>query len=269
MGILNVTPDSFSDGNQFFDGDAAFSQAETMVADGVDIIDIGGESTRPGAAIVTVEEEIRRVVPLIRRVSRLGVKVSVDTSKPEVMLAAAESGVSMINDVRALKLPGAMQAAHKSGLPVCLMHMQGKPATMQREPRYDNVLSQVLDYLASRVEACVSAGITRSKLSVDPGFGFGKTRQHNIELLDNLNYFKQLELPLLVGLSRKSLIGEITGRPVDERLAGSLAVALIAMQQGASIVRVHDVKETVDVKKVFTAMQKKINAYNLGDGNVR
>ncbi|MET1256341.1 dihydropteroate synthase [Aliikangiella maris] len=255
MGILNVTPDSFSDGSKFNQRDKAIAHAEQMLVDGADIIDIGGESTRPGAAEVSVNQELDRVIPIIEKVKSLGAKISIDTSKPEVMLAAAKAGADMLNDVRALSMPGALDAAVASQLPVCLMHMQGMPQTMQKNPNYSQVVSEVLAYLKQRVDCCVKAGLARALLSVDPGFGFGKTLQHNLQLLQHLNQFKQLGLPVLAGLSRKSMLGQITGREVDDRLAGSLAVALIAMQNGAAILRVHDVKQTLDVKKIFLALQ--------------
>jgi dihydropteroate synthase len=253
MGILNVTPDSFSDGAQYTQLDKAVKHAEQMLLDGADIIDIGGESTRPGAQEVTAETEIERVVPLVCRLKSLGCLVSVDTSKPEVMQAVADAGADMINDVRALSMPGAVEMLAKLQLPVCLMHMQGQPGTMQISPEYSDVVNDVLKYLGGRVATCLAAGISNSLISVDPGFGFGKALQHNIELLTQLRSFEALNLPVLVGLSRKSMIGQITGRDVCDRLSGSLAVALIAMQQGAKIIRVHDVKQTVDVRQVYLA----------------
>lgn len=257
MGILNVTPDSFSDGAKYQQTAIALRHAEQMVADGANIIDIGGESTRPGASAVSVEEELRRVIPLIKAVKSMGVAVSVDTSKPEVMLAAAEAGADMLNDVRALGLPGALQAAAKTGLAVCLMHMQGQPNNMQSAPQYANVLQQVSDFLQHKIELCVAAGIERHKLCVDPGFGFGKTLEHNLQLLNGLHQLKSLGLPLLVGLSRKSMLGQMTGREVGERMPGSIALALIALQQGADIIRVHDVKPTQDIKQIFLALKKR------------
>jgi dihydropteroate synthase len=253
MGILNVTPDSFSDGMQYTQVDKAIKYAEKMLIDGADIIDVGGESTRPGAAEVSVSEEISRVVPLIKKLKSLGCLISVDTSKAEVMQAAADAGADMINDVRALSLPGAMSMLAKLGLPVCLMHMQGQPLSMQLKPAYSNVVEDVLKYLRRRIEICVEAGIPQSLISVDPGFGFGKTLQHNIDLLRELSGLNVLNSPVLVGLSRKSMIGQITESDVCDRLSGSLAAALIAMQQGAKIIRVHDVKQTVDVKKIYLA----------------
>jgi dihydropteroate synthase len=253
MGILNVTPDSFSDGAKYQQQDQALRHATEMLAAGADIIDIGGESTRPGAAPVSVDEEIARVVPLVAAIKRLGARISVDTSKPQVMLAATEAGADMINDVRALTAPGALEAAGKCQVAVCLMHMQGEPRTMQSAPHYQNVVEDVSRYLQQRIAACEAAGIKRSLLAIDPGFGFGKTLQHNLQLLAHLHQFTQLGVPVLAGLSRKSMLGEITGKAIDDRMAASLAVALLAMQQGAKIIRVHDVAQTVDVKKVFLA----------------
>ena len=255
MGILNVTPDSFSDGGKYTHLEMAINKAEQMVAEGADIIDIGGESTRPGAADVSVQEEIDRVIPLVTALKCEGITVSVDTSKPEVMEQAIQAGADMINDVRALSLPGAMEVMARYNKPVCLMHMQGQPRSMQNDPQYDNVVEEVYQYLEQRIKACVKAGINAEMISIDPGFGFGKNLSHNVALLNNLDVFKKLQKPLLVGMSRKRMVGEMTGKEVEERLAGSLAVALIAMQNGANIVRVHDVKETCDVKKIFLQMQ--------------
>ena len=255
MGILNVTPDSFSDGAQFNSYDRAAAHAEAMLSNGASIIDIGGESTRPGASEVSVDEEINRVIPLIKTVKSMGGMVSVDTSKAEVMRAAAAAGADMLNDVRALTLPGALEAAAESQLPVCLMHMQGQPRSMQNNPNYDNVVADVMEYLQNRISACEVAGIDKALLSVDPGFGFGKTLEHNLALLNNLDRFNALGVPVLAGLSRKSMLGQITDREVHDRMAASLGVALIAMQRGAKIIRVHDVAETVDIKKIFLAMQ--------------
>ncbi len=258
MGILNVTPDSFSDGGRFLAADAAIRQAQRMAAEGAAIIDVGGESTRPGAPGVSVQEELERVIPVVESVaSSLPVPVSVDTSKPEVMRAAVAAGAGMINDVRALREPGALEAAAQCAVPLCLMHMQGQPRTMQRHPRYDDVVSEVKAFLQARVEACVRAGIARDRLVLDPGFGFGKTLEHNLELLERLEAFKDLDLPVLVGLSRKSMIGAILGDvPVEGRLHGSVAGAVIAAMKGAVIIRVHDVGPTVDALKVVKAMRK-------------
>ena len=239
MGILNVTPDSFSDGGRFATIDAALQQAGQMVAAGAAILDIGGESTRPGAAEVPVDEELERVVPVIERLrDAFDVPVSVDTSKPEVMRAAVAAGAGLINDVTALRAQGALQAVADLAVPVCLMHMQGEPRTMQAAPQYGDVVADILGYLKSRVAACQAAGIPAQRLLLDPGFGFGKTLQHNLRLLARLEAFLEPGLPLLVGLSRKSMLGAVTGRPVGERMAASVAAALLAVQRGASIVRV-------------------------------
>ncbi len=255
MGVLNITPDSFSDGGDFFSTDAALRRAEDMVEQGADLIDVGGESTRPGAAAVTVDEELRRVVPVVEALAcRLPVPLSVDTSKPEVMRAAAAAGASLLNDVRALRLPGALEAARSTGLPVCLMHMQGEPDTMQAQPTYADVVDEVLAFLRGRIDACLAAGFTRAHLLVDPGFGFGKSLAHNLALLVQLQRFASLGAPLLVGLSRKSMLGALTGRPVDERLAASLAAAVIAARNGAQILRVHDVAATVDALRLISAV---------------
>ena len=254
MGILNVTPDSFSDGGRYVAKSAAYEQAEQMVAAGADIIDIGGESTRPGAQAVSAQQELDRVIPVIEEVVRLGKPVSIDTSKADVMTAAVRAGAAMINDVRALQEQEALNAAVAAQVPVCLMHMQGQPRTMQTSPSYDDVVSEVIDFLAERIQMCEAAGMKRDLISVDPGFGFGKTLQHNIALLRSLEQFRPLQVPLLVGLSRKSMLGQITGREVEQRLAGSLAVALIAAIKQARILRVHDVAETSDVVKVFSTI---------------
>jgi dihydropteroate synthase len=256
MGILNVTPDSFSDGGAFFDRSAAIIRARAMVAAGADLIDIGGESTRPGAADVGAEEELARVVPIVDALApELGVPISVDTSKPEVMAAAVAAGAALINDVRALRVPGALETALGLGVPVCLMHMAGEPRTMQLAPSYRDVVAEVRDFLADRVAKCVAAGFPRERLLVDPGFGFGKTTAHNVALLAGLDRLADLELPILVGISRKSMVGALTGRGAGERLAASLAAALLAVQRGARILRVHDVAETVDVLRVLEAVE--------------
>ena len=255
MGILNVTPDSFSDGGDFFVPDAALNQAERMLGDGADIIDIGGESTRPGAEGVSDDEELRRVIPLVEAiVNRFAVIVSVDTSKPAVMRAAAAAGAGMLNDVRALRAPGALEAAREAALPVCLMHMQGAPRTMQDDPRYDDVVADVRRFLERRLAACEASGIPRHRLLVDPGFGFGKALTHNLQLLAGLNGLTDLGAPVLVGLSRKSMLGAITGRDVRDRVAASVAAAVLAVQRGAAIVRVHDVAETADALGVLRAV---------------
>ena len=249
MGVVNITPDSFSDGGRFFDVDEAVAHARQLAADGADIIDLGGESTRPGAASVSEQEELDRVMPVLEKISDLC--VSVDTRRPRVMREALKDGASMINDVEALAAPGALEAVAASECAVCLMHKKGEPATMQRDPHYDDVVREVKAFLKQRVEAAEAGGVARERIVVDPGFGFGKTAEHNLTLLKRLRELS--EFPVLVGLSRKSTLGKITGRPVDERLAGSLAMALLALQGGATILRVHDVKETRDVIAVWQA----------------
>jgi len=261
MGILNVTPDSFSDGNELFldsgevSLDKALLRAEAMSEAGAAFIDIGGESTKPGAATVSLEEEIDRVLPLVELIHKnIDVIISVDTSSPEIMLQAASAGAGLINDVRALQRPGAIEAVSKIDLPVCLMHMQGSPATMQEAPRYDNLVNEVISFLDSRILACTAAGIDRNQIIVDPGFGFGKTLEHNLELLGRLSEFEKLKLPLLVGLSRKAMLGLITGKSVRDRKAASIAAAVIALMKGANIIRTHDVPDTVDAMKVYQAV---------------
>lgn len=256
MGILNVTPDSFSDGGKFSSFELACQHADEMVAQGALIIDIGGESTRPGAADVTVEDELARVIPLVEYVAKHhDVWISVDTSKPDVMRQAVNAGAHLINDVRALLELGALETAAQLNVPICLMHMQGAPRTMQSAPEYQDVIADVFKFLNERIQACLEAGIPRERLLIDPGFGFGKTLEHNYELLAKLERFAQFELPILIGLSRKSMIGNLLARPTSERLAGSLAGAMIAAQKGAHIIRVHDVPETVDMLKVLQATQ--------------
>lgn len=257
MGILNVTPDSFSDGGRFFDPGVALEHALRMREEGAAIIDVGGESTRPGSEPVPAEEEIRRVVPVIRRLAaETDAIISVDTSKPEVMRAAADAGAHMINDVYGLRLPGALEAAAATDCAVCLMHMQGEPRTMQVNPTYEEVVTEVKAFLLERVQACRDAGIDERRIVIDPGFGFGKTVEHNLELLRRLDELTATGWPVLAGLSRKSMLGRILGRPVEERLAGSLALAMIAVERGARIVRVHDVAATVDVLKVLSAVRE-------------
>jgi dihydropteroate synthase len=253
MGVVNVTPDSFSDGGRFEDAEAALAHAVRLIEEGADILDVGGESTRPGAAAVPVEEELRRVLPVVRQLR--DVPVSVDTRRPEVMRAALDQGASMINDVEALAAPGATDVVASSECAVCLMHKKGDPATMQRDPHYDDVVVEVLTFLENRMKAAVEAGIARDRIVLDPGFGFGKTLQHNMTLLRNLERFKSLGAPILAGWSRKSSLGKITGRPVEERLPASLAMALLSLQHGATILRVHDVKETKDVVEVWKAFK--------------
>ena len=255
MGVLNVTPDSFSDGGRYTGVDAALTRAERMVEEGAAVVDVGGESTRPGASPVSAEEEIRRVVPVIERLaSRMAVPVSVDTSKPEVMRAAVDAGAQMINDVRALRVPGALVAAAASGAAVCLMHMQGEPDSMQSAPAYEDVIAEVRGFLDARVAACLSAGIARERLCIDPGIGFGKLLEHNLALLAGLAGIGERSLPIVVGVSRKSLVGIITGRPPADRLAGSVAFAALAVARGARIVRAHDVAATVDAVKVAATL---------------
>jgi dihydropteroate synthase len=253
MGIVNATPDSFYDGGRHATAELALAHGRRMLDDGADIVDVGGESTRPGAAPVGVDEECARVLPVVRALAAQGALVSVDTSSPEVMRAALAAGAAMINDVRALQAPGALGVAAQSQAAVCLMHMQGTPADMQREPHYDDVVAEVGAFLAQRARACEAAGIGRERIVLDPGFGFGKTHEHNLALLRALPQLAGLGYPLLVGLSRKGSLGRITGRPVQERLAASLAAALAAVAGGASMVRVHDVRETVDALAVWCA----------------
>ena len=254
MGILNVTPDSFSDGGINHQCDVAISAAQRMIDDGADIIDVGGESTRPGAAPVGVDEELDRVIPVIEQLSALGTPVSIDTSKPEVMREAVAAGACLINDVRALSYPGALEAAAELDTPVCLMHMRGEPGTMQDQITYLDVINEVYDFLSKRVQACVDAGIDRDVLLIDPGFGFGKSATHNLSLLRELKQFSALGLPLLVGLSRKSVFQHVLGLGVHERLTASVAAALIAIERGASVVRVHDVRETAHALGVYRAV---------------
>jgi dihydropteroate synthase len=255
MGVVNVTPDSFSDGGRFLDQSKAVDHAQQLIAEGAAILDIGGESTRPGAAEVSVDEELRRVVPVVETLAGRGAVISVDTSKPEVMRAAASAGAGIINDVRALALPGAIEAAAESGCAVCLMHMQGDPRTMQVAPTYRDVVIEVKAFLTERAQSCLAAGIPADRISIDPGFGFGKTLEHNAALLNGLDAFGSTGLPVVVGLSRKSMLGKILGRAVDERLYGSLALAVMAAMKGARIVRAHDVAATADALKTVSAIQ--------------
>lgn len=262
MGILNATPDSFSDGGQHFedariDVDSVLAKVDAMVAGGAEIIDVGGESTRPGAAPVSLEEEQDRVLPVVAAINeRFDVVVSVDTSSPEVMLEAAGLGAGMINDVRALQRPGALRAAASTDLPVCLMHMQGQPDSMQERPSYTDIITEVKVFLGERIEAAEIAGIKKTKLLIDPGYGFGKTLGHNLSLLKRQDELLALGCPILSGLSRKSMIDHLLRRSIDQRLPGSLALAMLAVQHGASIVRVHDVAETHDVLKILGAVNQ-------------
>lgn len=263
MGVLNVTPDSFSDGGRYVGRDAALMHAGAMIQAGAKIIDIGGESTRPGAAAVSVAEELDRVVVAVEAIAaEYDVVISVDTSTPEVMREAATHGAGMINDVRALARPGALQAAAATGLAVCLMHMQGEPGTMQQAPVYQDVVAEVEAFLKQRVAACVTAGIDRGKLVLDPGFGFGKTDKHNLAMLAALPQLAAQGMPVLAGLSRKSMIGRLLDRPVADRLIGSVVLALLAAQRGAHILRVHDVAETVDALRLLQI----INQVEAGQG---
>ena len=261
MGVLNTTPDSFSDGGALYsshrlDLDAAVRTAESMQRDGAHIIDVGGESTRPGAGAVSEQVEMDRVLPVVERLrASLDVIVSVDTSSPGLMREAVRLGAGMLNDVRALTRPGALEAARDAGVPVCLMHMQGSPETMQASPVYSDVVDEVAEFLRQRVADCEAAGIRRERLLLDPGFGFGKTLTHNLQLLAGLPRLARENLPLLVGLSRKSLIGALIGRDVNERLPASVALALLAVQRRAAIVRVHDVAATADALAMWTALE--------------
>jgi len=255
MGVLNITPDSFSDGGLWTDHGRALQQAVHMADAGADIIDVGGESTRPGAAEVSVQEEIDRVVPVVESVvAATGVPVSIDTSKPEVMEAAVRGGASMVNDIFALRREGALEMAARLEVSVCLMHMQGTPGDMQKNPHYENVVDHVTGFLLERAHACEAAGIPGDKIVIDPGFGFGKTLEHNLELFRSIPQLCHTGYQVLVGVSRKTMLGSLTGKPVDERLAASVVAAVLAAQTGAGIVRVHDVAETVDALKVAKAL---------------
>ncbi|AMG13015.1 dihydropteroate synthase [Vibrio vulnificus] len=259
MGILNVTPDSFSDGGQFNALDAALAQAERMIAAGVSIIDIGGESTRPGAPEVSLEEELKRVIPAIQAIrQKHDVWISIDTSKAEVMKQAIEAGADLINDVRALLEPGALAVAAKAQVPICLMHMQGQPRSMQHNPSYQDVLKEVSEFLEERVAACEEAGIAKELLILDPGFGFGKTIEHNYHLLAHLEAFHQLGLPILAGMSRKSMVFKLLNKKPAECMVASVTCATIAAMKGAQIIRVHDVEETVEAMRVIQMMHKNI-----------
>jgi dihydropteroate synthase len=254
MGVVNVTPDSFSDGGRFLEAGAAVAHARTLIAEGADLVDVGGESTRPGAAATDESQELGRILPVVEQLQDM--PVSVDTRRPGVMRAALAAGASMVNDIEALGAPGALEAVAGSGCAVCLMHKKGDPATMQQAPRYANVVAEVRDFLAGRIAACEQAGIARERIVADPGFGFGKTVDHNLALLRHLPDLAGLGVPLLAGWSRKSSLGTLTGREVGDRLAASLAAALLALLGGARILRVHDVKETRDLVLVWQAWGK-------------
>lgn len=258
MGVLNVTPDSFSDGGKFNSVDYALRHAEKLVEEGAAIIDVGGESTRPGAKIISAQEELDRVAPIVEAIYKnIDTIISVDTSTPEVMQAAAQWGAGLLNDVRALRREGAVEMAAQLKLPVCLMHMLGEPQTMQQEPHYEgDVVSVIRDYLSERIKTCMAAGIDKSRLLIDPGFGFGKTLQHNLHLLNHLEEFKMLGVPILVGMSRKSMIGQVINKPFEERLHAGLALTTLAVLKGAHIIRVHDVAPTVDAIKMTCAVME-------------
>ncbi|MBN8779852.1 MULTISPECIES: dihydropteroate synthase [unclassified Thiobacillus] len=256
VGVVNVTPDSFSDGGQLHDTQAAIAHALKLNEQGADILDVGGESTRPGATAVPVDEEIGRVVPVIEALAREGCLVSVDTRKPEVMRAALAAGAGMVNDVAALRASGAMEAVAASGAAVCLMHMQGDPQSMQQSPRYADVVDEVKQFLRARVQVCEAAGIARERLVIDPGFGFGKTLQHNLALLKHLGELAELDVPILAGLSRKSMLGTLTGRVVDEREFAGVAAHLMAVAQGARLLRVHNVMAMRDALAIWNAVEE-------------
>lgn len=256
MGVVNVTPDSFSDGGRFFGTQQAVEHARNLVEEGADILDVGGESSRPGAEPVDLDEELRRVMPVLEKLGGLPVPVSIDTCKPEVMRRAIAAGAAMVNDINALREPGALDAVAESQAAVCLMHMQGEPHTMQQDPHYEDVVSEVTRFLAQRVETAQQAGIARERIVIDPGFGFGKDTGHNLELLRGLPRIAGLGQPVLVGLSRKSLFGKITGKPVADRVSASVAAALLAAERGAALVRVHDVAATRDALLVLNAIER-------------
>jgi len=255
MGVVNVTPDSFSDGGRFFGTQQALEHARVLIEEGADILDIGGESSRPGAEPVGLDEELRRVMPVLEQLAQMPVPVSVDTCKPDVMRRAIAAGAAMVNDINALREPGALEAVAQSQAAVCLMHMQGEPRSMQRDPQYEDVVAEVTAFLAQRVEAAQQAGVARERIVIDPGFGFGKSTGHNLELLQGLSTIAGLGQPVLVGLSRKSLFGKITGKPVADRVSASVAAALLAVERGAALVRVHDVAATRDALLVLNAIE--------------
>ena len=258
MGILNVTPDSFSDGGRFVQHEIAVNHVKNMIEEGADVIDVGGESTRPGAATISIDEECERVIPIINAVREVSdIPVSIDTSKPEVMQEAIAAGASMINDVNALRNEGAVELAAQHNIPVCLMHMQGQPRSMQHKPEYKDVVREVKEFLVERINVCIEAGINRENIIIDPGFGFGKTLEHNLSLFKHLDEFLQLDVPLLVGVSRKSMIGAVLDdAPVEQRLHGSVALATLAAWMNAEILRVHDVKATADALKLCQAVKE-------------
>lgn len=259
MGVVNVTPDSFSDGGLHFSADAALAHAQQLIIEGADILDIGGESTRPGAKKISEQEELDRILPVIEGLRGVNVPISIDTYKPTVMRAALVAGASMINDVNALQAEGALEVLAHSDAALCLMHKQGEPSTMQVQPFYRNAVNEISAFLRGRLQACEAAGIVRARMIVDPGFGFGKTLAHNLELLRELDQLKVLGVPVLAGLSRKSMLGALTGQDAAQRLPASLAAMLIAVQRGAAIVRVHDVRATVDALKVWSAVNDQAN----------
>jgi len=255
MGVINTTPDSFSDGGLFDTTEKAFEHAMKLIADGAQILDVGGESTRPGSQPVSLDEELARVIPLIKAVRQVStIPISIDTSKPLVMQSAVEAGADIINSIWALRLDDSLEVAAELGVPVCLMHMQGTPETMQQNPHYENVVTEVRDFLAARIDAAVDAGIAIENIIVDPGFGFGKTTAHNLQLLNSLAEFRSLGVPVLAGLSRKKMIGRILDRPADQRLYGSLSLAVMAAMLGADILRVHDVAETAEAITMVRAL---------------
>ena len=259
MGILNITPNSFSDGGLYLDSKKAKEKAQAMIDEGASIIDIGGESTRPGAMAVSVDDELRRVIPLVEFVAKLDIPVSIDTSKAEVMRVAVDAGASLINDIYALQNEGALETAASLKVPVCLMHMQGSPQTMQTEPQYDDVVTDIIDFFRHRIAACETAGIAKAQIILDPGFGFGKTLAHNFSILNRLDEFKCLGLPILAGMSRKSMIAAIINKPAQQRFSASVALAILAWQAGASFIRVHDVAETKEALMMVTALEKSRN----------
>jgi dihydropteroate synthase len=256
MGIVNVTPDSFSDGGRFSSTDKAITHAHDLLAQGADILDIGGESTRPGATPVPLDEELNRVIPVIEGLAGIGVPLSIDTCKPEVMRAAILAGVDIVNDVCALQEPQALEIVSASDVGVCLMHMQGRPQNMQQDPQYQDVVQEVYDFLKGRLAVAEQAGIAKARITLDPGFGFGKRTAHNLALLEGLSTLQKLGAPLLIGLSRKSVLGQVAGADVNERLYASVAASVIAVMKGANIVRVHDVKATVEALKVASAVMQ-------------